>query len=80
MAGTVSGEHGIGLQHRDFLVEELGTDTIETMRRLKAALDPKCLLNCDKIFSAKAPSAVGSEKPSRQLQHNPAVEPARNET
>ena len=48
--GTVSGEHGIGLTFRDALENELGEDTIAMMRRIKMALDPLCLLNCDKVF------------------------------
>jgi D-lactate dehydrogenase (cytochrome) len=49
MEGTVTGEHGIGLVKRDYLDIELGKDTVDTMRKLKGALDPLCLLNCDKI-------------------------------
>jgi D-lactate dehydrogenase (cytochrome) len=49
MEGTVTGEHGIGLVKRDYLENELGKDTVDAMRKLKGALDPLCLLNCDKI-------------------------------
>jgi D-lactate dehydrogenase (cytochrome) len=49
MEGTVTGEHGIGLIKRDYLESELSKDTVDTMRKLKEALDPLCLLNCDKI-------------------------------
>ncbi|ODV60249.1 FAD-binding oxidoreductase [Ascoidea rubescens DSM 1968] len=48
--GTVSGEHGIGLSKRDFLIDELGQDTINTMRKIKLALDPLRIMNPDKIF------------------------------
>lgn len=66
MEGTVTGEHGVGLALRDKLVDELGSDTIDTMRKvrpssnsscldtdsakIKLALDPQCILNCDKVF------------------------------
>ncbi len=50
MEGTVSGEHGIGLTFRDALEAELGVDTVATMRQIKLALDPRCLLNPDKVF------------------------------
>lgn len=49
MEGTITGEHGVGLKKRDNLLEELGEDTVNAMRRLKQAYDPLCLLNCDKI-------------------------------
>ncbi|TVY15043.1 D-lactate dehydrogenase [cytochrome] [Lachnellula arida] len=50
MHGTVTGEHGIGLENRDALVYELGEDAVDAMRRLKFALDPLGLLNPAKIM------------------------------
>lgn len=49
MDGTVTGEHGIGLEFRDMLDVELGVETVDAMRRIKIALDPLCLLNPDKM-------------------------------
>lgn len=48
--GTASGEHGIGNGKRQFLSIELGQDAVDTMRKLKLSLDPKRILNPDKIF------------------------------
>ncbi len=50
LGGTLSGEHGIGLTKSRFLVHEVGQATIAWSRRLKAALDPKGILNPDKIL------------------------------
>jgi D-lactate dehydrogenase (cytochrome) len=50
MEGTITGEHGIGLEYRDMLVNELGVTYTDAMRKIKLALDPLCLLNPDKIF------------------------------
>jgi D-lactate dehydrogenase (cytochrome) len=36
MEGTVTGEHGIGLALRDILVEELGGDAIDMMRKVNS--------------------------------------------
>ncbi len=49
MEGTVTGEHGVGLALRDMLELELGENAVDMMRKIKLALDPFCLLNCDKI-------------------------------
>jgi len=50
MDGTCTGEHGIGLGKQDWLVAELG-ETVDLMRTIKRALDPKDLFNPGKIFS-----------------------------
>ena len=57
--GTVSGEHGVGLGKRDYLPLELGPAAVDTMRRLKLALDPLCLLNCDKVVRVEPAGARG---------------------
>jgi D-lactate dehydrogenase (cytochrome) len=49
--GTCTGEHGIGLHKQGFLVEETGAGSVEMMRLLKRALDPKNILNPGKIFT-----------------------------
>ncbi|KAL2211582.1 FAD-binding domain-containing protein [Sarocladium strictum] len=50
MEGTVTGEHGIGLIKRDYLPREIGQPAVDTMRMIKHALDPQCILNRDKVF------------------------------
>lgn len=57
MEGTTTGEHGVGLVKRDYLPHELGESTVDTMRKLKQALDPLCLLNPDKVIRTKKPKA-----------------------
>lgn len=48
--GTLSGEHGIGLLKKEFMEQDLGREAIETMKRIKLALDPQNILNPGKIF------------------------------
>ena len=51
LEGTCTGEHGIGLHKQGFLIDEAGLATVEMMRVLKRALDPKNILNPGKIFA-----------------------------
>lgn len=50
MDGTCSGEHGIGLGKKEYLVKEVGNEAVEVMRSIKSALDPQWLMNPGKIF------------------------------
>ena len=59
MGGTVTGEHGVGLIYRDALIRELGEETVATMRRIKMALDPLCLLNPGKVMRLWPEDRVG---------------------
>lgn len=48
-SGTISGEHGIGLGHKQMFGLEHGT-SVELMRQIKRVFDPKGILNPGKIF------------------------------
>ena len=50
MEGTCTGEHGIGLGKKKFMVREHGEGAVDVMRALKRALDPDDLLNPGKIL------------------------------
>ena len=50
LGGTLSGEHGIGLEKKRFLKLEIDPGAIEVMKKIKTALDPKNILNPDKIW------------------------------
>jgi D-lactate dehydrogenase (cytochrome) len=50
LGGSCSGEHGIGIHKREFLAAEHGDAAIEVMRTIKAALDPKGILNPGKLL------------------------------
>lgn len=50
LGGAISGEHGIGLAKTPFLHLEHTPAAIGAMRAVKAALDPKGILNPGKIF------------------------------
>jgi glycolate oxidase len=49
LGGTITGEHGIGLAKIPYMDWEHERQSIEVMRSLKAALDPKNILNPGKM-------------------------------
>jgi FAD/FMN-containing dehydrogenase len=48
--GSISAEHGIGLEKREYLSWTRNDSEIAVMRTLKRALDPENILNPGKIF------------------------------
>lgn len=48
--GTLSGEHGVGIEKRDFVSREIDPVTLNLMKRIKAQFDPKGILNPDKML------------------------------
>lgn len=49
-SGSVSAEHGIGLEKRRYLACSRSDTEIALMRTLKRALDPNNILNPGKVF------------------------------
>ncbi len=54
MDGTLSGEHGIGILKAPYLELEQSPELIALQERIKAAFDPRGILNPGKIFPAGA--------------------------
>lgn len=50
LGGTLSGEHGVGLDKVPFVAEELSAATLSLMKALKKVFDPDLILNPDKLF------------------------------
>ena len=48
--GTLSGEHGVGVEKRDFVDREIEPVTLALMKRIKKEFDPKGILNPGKMF------------------------------
>lgn len=57
MGGSITGEHGVGVEKRDFLPAMFSAAEIDCMNRLRAAFDPLGIANPGKMFpSSEAPA------------------------
>jgi len=50
LGGTLSGEHGIGREKRDYIALAIDPPTLDLMRRIKAQFDPKGILNPGRMY------------------------------
>jgi glycolate oxidase len=62
--GSITGEHGIGIEKLQMMSKQFSPDSLEMMDRIKQLFDPLGLLNPGKVL------------PSRALQHKPAASAA----
>jgi D-lactate dehydrogenase (cytochrome) len=51
LAGTCTGEHGIGLHKMGYLVDEADPPALEMMKSIKRTLDPKNIMNPGKVVA-----------------------------
>jgi glycolate oxidase len=63
LGGSITGEHGVGMEKRDHLAEMYAAPDVEMMRRLKRAIDPDGLANPGKMLrpDVTTASAVSEE-------------------
>jgi len=50
LKGTLSGEHGIGMDKRDYILKELDPNALKLMHQIKAIFDPANIMNPDKVL------------------------------
>lgn len=50
LGGTSTGEHGVGLGKKKYMVAEHGSNAMDLMKQLKRTLDPNGILNPGKIY------------------------------
>jgi glycolate oxidase len=59
LGGSITGEHGVGLEKRQYLEEMYAPADLDCMRRLRAEMDPRELANRGKMFAGgPAPALV----------------------
>ena len=57
LGGSITGEHGVGMEKRQFLSGMFSAESIECMRRIRNAFDPHEVANRGKMFpDSEAPS------------------------
>lgn len=50
LGGSITGEHGIGVEKREFLPEMFDRDSLDVMRRIRRSIDPNEVANRGKMF------------------------------
>jgi glycolate oxidase len=56
--GSITGEHGVGMEKRNFLPEMYGEADVDTMWQLRCAMDPKQIANRGKMFPSGEPQTL----------------------
>lgn len=59
MGGSITGEHGVGMEKRAYLAEMFDGPTIDMMRRVREAHDPDRIANPGKMFPTGEAPALG---------------------
>ncbi len=81
LGGTITGEHGVGMEKADAMRLVFSDDDLEFQRRVRAAFDPRELLNPAKVLPAAigtadaAGSATPQQPPSGELRGEKEVPP-----
>ncbi|RDI95028.1 FAD-binding protein [Meiothermus sp. QL-1] len=57
LGGSITGEHGVGMEKRAYMPEMFSSEDLAAMRRIRLALDPLELANRGKMFPGEAPAA-----------------------
>ncbi|MEL6107281.1 MAG: FAD-linked oxidase C-terminal domain-containing protein [Planctomycetota bacterium] len=60
MGGSITGEHGVGMEKREFLPRMYDAPTLALMHRLRAAFDPDTISNPGKMFPSNEAPALST--------------------
>jgi len=58
MGGSITGEHGVGIEKRDYLGKMFNTEEMECLKRIRAAFDPFGIANPGKMFPSEGAPAL----------------------
>src|SRR5262249_9077427 len=65
LGGSVTGEHGIGVEKIDFMEKQFSRATLQAMRELRAVFDPQARCNPHKLFPGS--KRCGDFAPRKQI-------------
>jgi glycolate oxidase len=71
--GSVTGEHGIGLEKRENIRYVFSDDDLEVMDRVRRVFDPDRLMNPGKVFPSDAGEPATHAQPSRDPRRTAAA-------
>ena len=71
--GSVTGEHGIGLEKRENIRYVFSDDDLEVMDRIRHVFDPLGLMNPGKVFPTDASESSAPLKPANPAQRRAAA-------
>ncbi|KAL7412693.1 FAD-binding domain-containing protein [Mrakia frigida] len=54
--GTCTGEHGVGVGKKEYLISELGLGTVQLMKLIKDTIDPQGIMNPGKLYPDEIPT------------------------
>jgi glycolate oxidase len=60
LGGSITGEHGIGVEKRDYMPEMFSSIDLEIMRAICTAIDPRGLSNPGKMFPSGEAQGSGT--------------------
>jgi glycolate oxidase len=63
LGGSITGEHGIGMEKRSYLTHMFSEIDIDTMHNIRTQIDPKQISNRGKMFPGGEPPTVNSHGP-----------------
>jgi glycolate oxidase len=72
VGGSITGEHGVGIEKRDFMPLMYSAADLEAMAKVKRVWNPDGLLNPGKIFpTSKSCVEVGAAGKPRDIGYKP---------
>ncbi len=67
VGGSITGEHGVGMEKMELMKDQFSDDTLELIKRFKTLFDPQCLLNPGKVLPTGKGCLEIRQRPDMEL-------------